>query len=203
MIMYVLSLKLIEKLKIQAGQTTVYDDSEPDLYGLCGGNYDDAYSIGHLDGETSLARMILTSFYVDPINVEVPDNAEEEKKMAKETVAQRRARETRTREADDRYMLWEAEKPMRLLRALARANDLEVEARVYYRADNILYYEFDFGGYTHYSDPVVELGESTMDLIDLELDSIEAKRVKERRLRQVKEELLARLTNEEREALGL
>lgn len=141
--------------------------------------------------------------YVGPISVEVSDNVEEEKKMAKETVAQRRAHETRTREADDRYMLWEAEKYMRLIRALTRANDLELGARVYYRADNILYYEFKFGGYDYYHEPVVELGESTMDLINQELDSIEAKRAKERRLRQVKEELLARLTDEEREVLGL
>jgi hypothetical protein len=141
--------------------------------------------------------------YIGPNSVEVPNNVEEEKKMAKETVAQRRARETRTREADDRYMLWEAEKPMRLLCALARANDLEVEARVYYRADNILYYEFKFSGYDYYHEPVVELGESIMDLINQELDSIEAKRAKKRRLRQVKEELLARLSDEEREALGL
>lgn len=139
--------------------------------------------------------------YVGPIVLEVPNNVEEEKKMAKETVAQRRARETQ--EADVRAEKWEAEKPMRLLRALARANDLEVGARVYYRADNILYYEFKFSGYDYYHEPVVELGESTMDLIDQELDELEAKRVKERRLRQVKEELLARLTDEEREALGL
>lgn len=139
--------------------------------------------------------------YIGPIGVEVPDNVEEEKKMAKETVAQRRARETR--EANARAEKWEAEKPMRLLRALARANDLEVKASVYHRADNILYYEFNFGSWELYSDPVVELGESTMDLIDQEIFKLEAKRVKEHRLRQVKEEILARLTDEEREALGL
>ena len=124
--------------------------------------------------------------------------------MAKETVAQRRAREAQ--EANARAEKWEAEKPMRLLRALARANDLEVKASVYNRADNILYYEFNFGGWELYSDPVVELGESTMDLIDQGLFELEAKRAKERRaqrFRQVKEEILARLTDEEREALGL
>jgi hypothetical protein len=42
-----------------------------------------------------------------------------------------------------------------------------------------------------------------MQNIENELDNIEAKRAKERRLRQVKEELLARLSDEEREALGL
>lgn len=121
--------------------------------------------------------------------------------MPKETKSQLIARVAQ--EANERDVLWEAEKPMRLLHALARANDLEVGARVYYRADNILYYEFKFDGYTQYYDPVIELGESTMGLIDQELDELEAKRAKERRLRQVKEELLARLSDEEREALGL
>lgn len=62
--MYVLSPELIEMLKIQARQSMLYDDSGPDLYGSCGGNYDDAYNIGQSNGETSLARMILTSLNI-------------------------------------------------------------------------------------------------------------------------------------------
>lgn len=62
--MYVLSPELIETLKIQARQSMLYDDSESDIYGSCGGNYDDAYNLGQSDGETSLARMILTSLNI-------------------------------------------------------------------------------------------------------------------------------------------
>jgi hypothetical protein len=72
-----------------------------------------------------------------------------------------------------------------------------------YKHDGVLYYSFNFGGWNVYTDPFVELGELTMQNIENELADIEAKRAKERRLRQVKEELLARLTDEEREALGL
>jgi hypothetical protein len=62
--MYALSPELIEKLKIQARQLTLYDEEEYDLLGSCGGNYDDAYNIGQSDGETSMARMILTSLNI-------------------------------------------------------------------------------------------------------------------------------------------
>ena len=62
--MHVLSPELIEKLKIQARQLTLYDEEEYDLFGSCGGNYDDAYNIGQSDGETSMARMILTSLNI-------------------------------------------------------------------------------------------------------------------------------------------
>jgi hypothetical protein len=162
------------------------------------------YHVNHCNEtltDSKVPDVYIRADYVGPISVEVPDNVEEEKKMAKETVAQRRAREAQ--EANARAEKWEAEKPMRLLYALARAHDLDVKANVYFKADNILYYEFNFGNWENYSDPVVELGEATMDLINQELGSITIKRAKERRLRQVKEELLARLTDEEREALGL
>jgi hypothetical protein len=123
--------------------------------------------------------------------------------MHKETAAERRAREAE--EVKAREAKWEAEKPMRLLMALARANELNIDAVMCYAGadDHVLYYSFIFGGWNSYSDPYVKLGEGTMECIENELANIAAKRAKERRLRQVKEELLARLTDEEREALGL
>ena len=121
----------------------------------------------------------------------------------RETAAERRAREAQeAREAD---ACWEAEKPMRLLEALARAHDLGVEAQVFNRHDNVMYYTFktcvDYDG--NYSDTVAELSERIMKCIEDDLDSIAAERKRKMRLEQVKQELLARLSPEEKEALGL
>jgi hypothetical protein len=140
--------------------------------------------------------------YIKALRIEAMQaSTKQEKTMPKETAAERRAREAE--EARTREALWEAEKPMRLLMALARANDLDVPGFMTYKHDGVLYYSFNFGGWNVYTDPFVELGELTMQNIENELADIEAKRAKERRLRQVKEKLLASLTDEEREALGL
>jgi hypothetical protein len=119
----------------------------------------------------------------------------------KETYAQRQAR----LDAEDRLRVekWEAEKPLRLLKALARANALGVEAFMHNLHDNILYYSFDFGGCNYYNDPYLDLGESNMCCIETELDVIEATQTKDRRLKAVRQGLLERLSDEEKEALGL
>lgn len=127
----------------------------------------------------------------------------------KETAAERRAREAvQAREAQAR---WEADKPARLLRALARAHDLGVDAYVNHRYDNVLYYCFRFpssadsmNAYAEtYCDPVVELTEWGMHYIENDLDTLALAEVKRLRLAEVRAQTLATLTDEQKEALGL
>lgn len=127
----------------------------------------------------------------------------------KETAAERRAREAQ--EAREAHTRWEAEKPARLLRALARAHDLGVEAYVNHRYDNVLYYCFRFPGSADsmnayaetYCDPVVELTEYIMGYIENDLDAQAQTEAKRLRLAEVREHTLATLTDEQKEALGL
>ena len=144
-------------------------------------------------------------YYIVAQNVEVVevDIPKEEPMSKRETAAERRAREAREqREADER---WEAEKPQRLLKALARADELDIPARVFYRHDDVMYYSFrtspDVQG--TWCDTVAELSERIMTNIESDLEQVAAERARARRLAQVKEELIARLTDEEKEALGL
>ncbi len=64
----------------------------------------------------------------------------------KETATQRRARERQelVRAQQEREQKFEAEKSTRILHALARAERLGVKAQVFYRYEDVLYYEFDF-----------------------------------------------------------
>lgn len=131
--------------------------------------------------------------------------------IAKETPAQKRRREREELEIAqrERELRFEAEKPLRLLNALARANKLGVEAEVYYRYDDVLYYDFNFSrvnlpnSLETFSDTVAELSEWMMDSIENQLKLVEEAQKRSERLMQVKREVLARLTDEEREALGL
>ena len=122
--------------------------------------------------------------------------------MVKETVAQRNMRVAQEqREAE---LKWEAEKPVRLLNALAMARSLDIDAHVFYRHDDILYYYFSFSdGENVYCDPVVELGEWTMRTIEADLEATKMKKQRDSHLNRVRDELLARLSDEEKEALGL
>lgn len=120
--------------------------------------------------------------------------------MAKETSAQRRAREFY--EAEEARQKFEAEKPIRLLNALAEANSLGVSASVYYRYDNVLYYSFRFEDW-ELSDTFVELEQWTLDSIENKLNEIRKERDHKKYLNKIKNELLERLTDEEKEALGL
>jgi hypothetical protein len=120
----------------------------------------------------------------------------------KETAAERRAREAA--EARVAQEAWEISKPMRLLQALARAQDLGIEGcRVRHRKDGVLCYEFYFTDYNTYADPVEELSEWTMQCIENDLQEIQAERHKQQHLREVREKTLATLTDEQKEALGL
>lgn len=120
--------------------------------------------------------------------------------MAKETATERRAREAQ--EAREQEQKWEAEKPMRLLRAMARANELGSNICSVFFKNEELHYSFYFSSHTSYSDRLCELSEYTMDNIEYSLDWIEAERRKEKRLKQLRSEVLSRLTEEEKEALG-
>lgn len=122
--------------------------------------------------------------------------------MPRETTAQRRAREAA--ELAERRKRWEAERPMRLLEAMAMADRLGIQAKVFIK-DNELWYLFNFTGDREpdYMDNVSCLGEYTMNNIEFDLNEEMEKKNKSLRLEQVRRELLEKLTDEEKEALGL
>ena len=143
--------------------------------------------------------------YGNVMKTDVINNGDN-KMTKKETTTQRRAREAQ--EAQLANQKWEAEKSDRLLRALAWASDLNMLARVYHRYDNIMYYEFVFDeqilDVCH--DPVAELSDHMMTLIESRLQELQEsrqKRVKQMRLVQLREDVISRLSDEELEALGL
>lgn len=51
------------RLKEVANEESTSDDQGFDLYCACGGNFDDAYNIGCVDGEIILARELLKEFF--------------------------------------------------------------------------------------------------------------------------------------------
>lgn len=127
--------------------------------------------------------------------------------MSKETIKQRRERERLEQEALEQK--FQAEKPTRLLHAMARAESLGVKASVHYRYDDVLYYEFDFSqinlpnSLDVITDPYEELSSWTMDSIENQLIMCHEKLHRAERLNKLKMEVLGRLTSEEREALGV
>jgi hypothetical protein len=131
--------------------------------------------------------------------------------FAKETSAQKRRREREELEIAqrERALRFEVEKSSRLLHAMARANNLGCDASVFYRYDNVLYYQFDFtrvnlpNSLETFSDTVDELSEWMMESIENQLKLVEESRDRSKRLLQLRKDVLARLSNEEREALGV
>lgn len=130
--------------------------------------------------------------------------------IAKETPAQKRRRREKLEIAErEREQKFEAEKSTRLLHALARAYNQGVGAQVFYRYEDVLYYEFDFSHISlpnsmdAFCDTVAELSEWMMDSIENQLKLVEESRDRSKRLENIKKEVLARLTDEEREALGV
>jgi hypothetical protein len=129
----------------------------------------------------------------------------------KETAAQRRKREREelNRAQQEREQRFEAEKSTRLLHAMARAQGLGVEAQVFYRYEDVLIYQFDFSqvnlpnSLDTFCDTVAELSEWMMDSIENQLKLVEESRDRSKRLENIKKEVLARLSDEEREALGV
>ena len=122
--------------------------------------------------------------------------------MPKETATERRAREAA--EARIAEQKWEAEKPMRLLMALARLpqNDPEMRGRVFYKNGQLMYlfYSIESEEICGYVD---ELSDWTMRYIENTIDDYEAKRQKDVYMLALRAELLSKMTDEEREALGL
>jgi hypothetical protein len=80
---------------------------------------------------------------------------------------------------------------------------------VFYRYEDVLIYQFDFSqvnlpnSLDTFCDTVAELSEWMMDSIENQLKLVEEARDRGKRLANLKKEVLARLTDEEREALGV
>lgn len=56
---------LKEYLKELASEHAHTDSNDFDIYGMCGGNYDDAYYSGTDDGQILLARQLLKEYFND------------------------------------------------------------------------------------------------------------------------------------------
>lgn len=54
--------KLVEKIEAQAAKSAHFDREDFNACDYSGGNFDDAYSLGVSDGETSFARDLLMIF---------------------------------------------------------------------------------------------------------------------------------------------
>lgn len=125
--------------------------------------------------------------------------------MPKETATERRAREAQ--EARIALEKWEAEKPMRLLKALARLPNGtrhydDAHSYVYMHA-NGMRYVFSIPDLDTIVGYVDELTSWTMEYIEGVISDYEAKRQKEAYMLALRAELLSKMTDEEREALGL
>ena len=55
--------ELVEKLKTIAKQPAALDNDDFTAYDYSGGNYDDAFYLGVAQGEVSLARELLETFF--------------------------------------------------------------------------------------------------------------------------------------------
>lgn len=62
-----LSNEMIEKLKNLAAMEAACDDEEFNPYDVSGGNFDDAYYAGSVDGEILLAREILADLVAEKL----------------------------------------------------------------------------------------------------------------------------------------
>lgn len=123
--------------------------------------------------------------------------------MPKQTALQRaQLREQAEQRAQEQEAAWQACKHERLIQALAQAHSLDVPAQVYMRYSDVVYYHFSFEG-TVYSDPVAELSEHMMSVIEQALMEIKQARERKQALRQVYEDLMQELTPEQQEALRM
>lgn len=123
--------------------------------------------------------------------------------MPKQTALQRaQLREQAEQRAQEQEAAWQACKHERLIQALAQAHNLNMPAQVYMRYDDVVYYHFRFEDVT-YSDPVVELSEHMMSVIEQALMEIKQDRERKQALRQVYDDLMQELSPEQQEALRL
>ena len=120
----------------------------------------------------------------------------------RETAAQRRAREAA--EAEAAVIAWERRKPAFLLRVLACATDMGVYAEVFHKGE-VLCYSFTFDESEHdvCKGDVSSLEEWELESVMQRLSEIKEAKVKRERMRILRDELISRMTPEEREALGL
>lgn len=139
---------------------------------------------------------------------EIQIQVEDEDMTKRETATERRAREAA--EAQAAAEAWERVKPARLLRAMASATSLikpglAYAARVFLKYEDVMYYEFRLGkGYEDYfCDTVEGLSEYQMVEIERRLEELHEAELKRVRLEKLRQDVLGRLTEEEREALGL
>ena len=117
----------------------------------------------------------------------------------KETAAERRAREAA--QACEAQARWEAKRSDRLLKAMAHAANLYVNATVCYLGDELCY-QFALSGFDQW-EPVHSMEEWNMTAIEEELGRRYQEERRKDHLKEVKAKVLATLTEEEKEALGL
>lgn len=121
--------------------------------------------------------------------------------MPKETAATRRAREAV--EARASQLTWEAERHGRMIRALARAQNLGLDTFLHPKGEDvhIRICSNDLG--TCHDVCMNELSVWDMQCIERDLNEREDELAREQHLREVRKQVLAKLTDEEREALGV
>lgn len=121
--------------------------------------------------------------------------------MSKETAAQRRAREaTEARAAQE---TWAREKCVRLLKVLARAQELGLKTSLQIKQDDVFVHICDKHALTSHQVYLSELSVWEMQSMEQGLADLQAERARESRLREVRAQLIATLTEEQKEALGI
>ena len=116
-----------------------------------------------------------------------------------ETAQDRRVREAQ--EARIATAKWNEQKHLRLLRAMALANQLYVNAQVCLENDQLCY-QFALSGFERF-ELVDSLEEWNMIAIEEELERRQIAEQHKARLKEVKADLMRTLTEEQKEALGL
>lgn len=120
----------------------------------------------------------------------------------RETAAQRREREAVEAEAARKD--WERRKPAMLLRALACATDEGVYADVFHKGEVLCYsFTFDESVGDVCKGEVSDLEEWELESIMQRFAELREAKAKQARMRHLREELISRMTPEEREALGV
>lgn len=121
--------------------------------------------------------------------------------MAKQTAAERRAQVLQ--KAHDDLVVWNGTKCNRLIWAMARAQMLGLDTILQVKNDGIHIRIQTPDLDTCHDHYLSELNEWEMQCIEQDLSNKEQERARQVRLRQVREQVLSTLTDEQKEALGL